>query len=285
MYTIPILELKDTHVGSSSSMISEAIAYAGAYDHAVILGCGYCTEIPVGEVRCIFRNTDLVERDGDVLGVLEKNIGQEEEPGHVLSFYHADVTGAIASAGREGLKAIEYCDDANECLDHFAEILNNLRPDFWKPSHGQLYDLIICSVVLTELEKNIRQKLVDVFAEKFSDCTDLLSTYQPWREASWDLARRLETDFIHYLDSIVKPDGIIYLSSTVQVSWLQQAAPDKLVTDGAWLMTRTSSLTDYLGPQHQILAKDKWNWISKEREDHYWGKVYGVQAITYKYKQ
>lgn len=72
--------------------------------------------------------------------------------------------------------------------------------------------------------------------------------HKSWCESVWNFARNLEDGFIEHLGTLIKPQGIIYLSDTVHVSWLTKLDAQSVATEGRWITLRTSRLTDYLRP-------------------------------------
>jgi hypothetical protein len=84
------------------------------------------------------------------------------------------------------------------------------------------------------------------------------------------------------LEQLSAPGGIVYLSDTVHVCWLLQTDSDTVTTEGSWIASRTSRLADYMLPTYEILKEGSWNWMRKEQEGPYWGRLYGVQALTYR---
>jgi hypothetical protein len=109
-----------------------------------------------------------------------------------------------------------------------------------------------------------------------------LSTHKSWCESIWNFARKLEDNFIEHLSTIIKPHGIVYLSETVHVSWLTQLDKQSVFTQGSWITLRTSRLADYLRPSDEIINEKSWDWLREGREGNFWGRLYGVQAVTYR---
>lgn len=263
-------------------MIQEAADLCKQHKCVIVLGCGPCVEIPVESLAKKFTDIDFVEQGERSLRLLKCKT--QQLPSQVrMNFYHADLTGLIQKTEAAAHKAVDCSNNAEQCIDKFCDILNASVADFWQPPASRTYDLVICSVLLTQLELSVREKLNQVFACNYPNSTQLLSDYDPWRTATWNFARKLEENFIRYLDSLVAPGGIIYLSSTIQVSLLKQVNSNWFVSDGAWIMTKTAQLEDYLTAHHSILQKNRWNWLSTEHTDEWWGRLYGVQGLIYKH--
>jgi hypothetical protein len=106
--------------------------------------------------------------------------------------------------------------------------------------------------------------------------------HKSWYKSVWNFARNLEDGFIKHLGTLLKPQGIVYLSETVHVSWLTQLDEQSVSTEGRWITLRTSRLTDYLCPSDTIIKEQHWDWLREDKEGDFWGRLYGVQAVIYR---
>ncbi len=271
----------DTHLLSSVGMIKEAAALAEPGNIAV-LGCGRCTEIPVRLLNETFDQVDLIDIDEEALGIVNERCRQWNDKKNVCQFHCADLTGLIAVVERRANALIADAVNPIECLEQLGVLLESAEPDFWEPSHQQRYDLIICSTVLTQLQALVRESVEKIYLERFPEYAPALVKHKTWRESIWNFARNLEDAFIEYLGTLIKAEGIIYLSATVHVSWLTQLADQSVYTEGSWIATRTSRLADYLWSSDTIIKERHWDWLREEREGCYWGRLYGIQAIIYR---
>lgn len=280
-YQVSIEAIKDTHVESSIEMINKAISLSNSR-FAAVLGCGLCNDIPVQTLVSGFNHIDFVDFNIHSLKAIKREYRKWIETRNIFSFYNTDLTGLAVRIESKGHEIITQNTKPLPCLSELGQLLTSGDPDFWRPPTGIKYDLIICSAVLTQLEAGVRQKLTEAFLNKFPEHKSELSSYEPWRKATWDFARRLEDAFIDHLDLLLMQGGTIYLSDTVNVCWLLQPDPNTFASYGAWIATRTSRLADYLRPWHEILTEGKWNWVWRGQEGPYKGRLYGVQAIIYK---
>ena len=271
----------DTHNLSSVAMIAEALTLADS-GNAAVLGCGRCTEIPIRLLNEKFDRVDLIDLDGDALSVVNEQCRQWNDEKNVYQFHCADLTGLIETVKRRAGKLVADAIDPVECLEQLGELLESTVPEFWVPPHKQRYDLLICATVLTQLQALVRESVEKVYFERYSEHAPALLKHRPWCESVWRFARNLEESFFEHLGALVKPQGIVYLSATVHVSWLTQRDQRSVSAEGRWIATRTSRLADYLRPNNSIIEERHWNWLREGREGDFWGRLYGIQAIIYR---
>lgn len=274
----------ETHLISSVCMINEAVTLADSGGVAVI-GCGRCSEIPIRELNKKFDRVDLIDIDGAALDFVRAQYEQWNDKKNAFHFYFADLTGMIATVERRAGELVANTVAPLECLEQLGVLLESTAPEFWAPPDSQRYDLVICSMVLTQLQALVRESVEKIYLARFADHAPALLTHKPWRESLWNFARSLEDGFIEHLRTLIKPQGIIYLSETVHVSWLTQLDDQSVSTPGRWITLRTSRLADYLRPSDTILAEKHWDWLREEKEGNFWGRLYGVQAVIYRVSQ
>ena len=269
------------HIHSCLAMIAEASALAGS-GSAAILGCGCCKEIPLRQLTQKFDMMDLVDIDEIALATVNQQCRQWHDARNVCLFYCADLTGMIASVGRRASKIVAKTVDPVACLEQLGVLLESTAPEFWVPHHGERYDLLVCSMVLTQLQALVRESVEKIYLERFPEYVHAMLKHKSWCASVWNFARNLEDGFIEHLGTIIKPQGIVYLSETVHVSWLTQRDEQSVSTEGRWITLRTSRLTDYLHPGDTIINEQHWDWLREDKEGDFWGRLYGVQAIIYR---
>jgi hypothetical protein len=270
--------LVDTHVASSAGMIAEAAALAQPA-RAAVLGCGRGAEIPVRLLKESCRHVDFVELDADALSVVEAQCRSDEQGKADCFFHPADLTGLGEQAASRAREIVAGATDPSECVGQLGELLAASVADFWRPVDGQGYDLVVCSTVLTQLEASVREGVEKVFLDRFPGHSSAMMLHGGWKKTLWDFARRLEDGFVGHLRSLLNPRGVLYFSETVHCCWFGELGPSEFVAEGAWLMTRTSRLADYLTPSDEIVSERKWNWVWRRTEGPYCGRLYGVQAL------
>ncbi len=271
----------EMHFLSSIGTIKEAVVLANSSSVAV-LGCGRCTDIPIRLLNEKFDLVDLIDIDSDALNIVSAECKRWNDEKNSYQFHCADLTGLIATVERRASELVANAVNPIECLEELGVLLETTAPEFWEPPQKQRYDFLICSTVLTQLQALVRESAENIYLGRFPEYASALLKHKPWCESLWNFARNLEDDFIEHLDKLVKPQGIIYLSATVHVSWLTQFNEQSVVTEGSWIATRISRLADYLRPSNMIIKEQQWDWLREEREASYWGRLYGVQAIIYR---
>ena len=271
----------DAHVFSSVTMMTEASALAGS-GSAVVLGCGRCGEIPIRLLNQTFDVVDLVDIDGDALAVVDEQCNQWNDEKNVCQFHCADLTGMIARVERRASELVANAVDPIECLEQLGVLLESTAPEFWAPPRRQRYDFLVCSMVLTQLQALVRESVEKNYLKRFPEYAPAMLKHKSWCDSAWNFARNLEDGFIEHLGTLIKPQGIVYLSETVHVSWLTQLDEQSVSTEGSWITIRTSRLADYLRPSDTIIKEQHWDWLREEREGDFWGRLYGVQAVVYR---
>jgi hypothetical protein len=262
-------------------MILEAAALAGS-GRAAVLGCGPCSDIPLRALGRTFEHIDLVDLDARALQAVEAQYRSWSDATAVCTFHHAELTGLLSRITPSARAIAAEAQDPAACLDRLGRLLVSSKPNFWSPEDGAKYDLVIGSVILTQLEIPSRREVWNSYLQRFPNETPSGSALSGWKRCSWDFARQVENAFIGHLPSLVSPQGLVFLSATVHICWLTQSDSETFESEGSWVATRTSRLTDYLSEKDQIVKTDRWKWIKREREGKYWGRLYGVQAVLYR---
>lgn len=271
----------ETHLISSVCMINEAVTLADP-GSVVVLGCGRCSEIPIRVLNEKFNKVDLVDVDRAALDFVRAQYEQWNDKKDSFQFHCADLTGMISRVEPRAAELVANAVAPLECLEQLGVLLESTAPEFWAPLNSRRYDLVICSMVLTQLQALVRESVEKIYHGRFPEYEPAVLTHKPWRESLWNFARNLEDGFIEHLRTLINPQGVIYLSETVHVSWLTQLDEHSVSTPGRWITLRTSRLADYLRPSDTILAEKRWDWLREEREGNFWGRLYGVQAVIYR---
>jgi len=271
----------ETHLFSSVGMIKEALRLADSGSVAV-LGCGRCTEIPLRLLNENFDRVDLIDTDSDALDFVRAECKRWNDARSGYRFHRADLTGMIATVERRACELVANTVDPIECLEQLGLLLESTGPKFWTPPRRQRYDFLVCSTVLTQLQALVRESVEKIYLGRFPESEPAMLRHKSWCDSAWNFARNLEDGFIEHLGTLIKPQGIVYLSETVHVSWLTQLDEQSVSTEGSWITIRTSRLADYLRPSDTIIHEQRWDWLREEREGDFWGRLYGVQALIYR---
>ena len=276
----PIEIQTDFHTYESKRIIIEACQ--NSHDEAaVILGCGRCGEIPLRELANRFQKIDLLDINGKALQFVEQETITWNSK-NKLKFYHDDLTGVMANVQSEAQQIVSENANPMICLRQLGDLLKTTKYNFWTSPEKKKYDLVICSMVLTQLQAVVRESIEKIYLQRFPNCLDALTSDVVWCKALWSFARDIEEEFISHLKKLTRPNGIIYLSATVNVSWMVQTDEESVIAEGHWIATKSSQLLDYLGNDSEVVKFKKWNWLRQEEEGEYWGRLYGVQALIYR---
>lgn len=271
----------DSHLHSSVGMIKEALLLADSGSVAV-LGCGRCTDIPIRLLNEKFHRVDLIDIDSDALKFVRDESNQWHDAKNACRFYCADLTGMLATVESRAAGVVANCADPPECLEQLGNLLMSTPRKFWRPPESRRYDFVVCLLVLTQLQALVRESVEKIYLRRFPEHAAELQEHKSWRASIWNLARNLEDSFVEHLSALTKPQGLVYLSETVQVSWLTQLDAQSVSTEGSWITLRTSRLSDYLRPRDTIINEERWHWLREGREGNFWGRLYSVQAVFYR---
>lgn len=152
----------ETHLFSSVGMIKEALVLADS-DSVAVLGCGRCTEIPIRLLNEKFDRVDLIDIDGEALNFVRAEYKQWNDQKNAFQFHCADLTGMIARIEHRASELVEKAVDPVACLEQLGVLFESTAPEFWAPPRGERYDLLVCSMVLTQLQALVRE-----IVERFS---------------------------------------------------------------------------------------------------------------------
>lgn len=271
-------EVRTAYIEESAKWIQMA-ASVTAGGCAAILGCGNCQEIPLSCLEQTFQHVDFVDIDERAIHVLRDKMTGYRARHDVFQVHHADLTGVSPKLEAAAREVVGEASDPHRCLGELAELLVSASPLFWSAPGGTCYDLVVCSSVLTQLQARVRSVVEAAFLERFQAFAFALRSQEQWRRCAWQFARNLEHGFVDHLRRLAGPNGVIYLSDTIQVWWLKQVGPKEFESPGYWLTTESSRLRDYLPPWVEILAEGGWPWILERTEGPYWGRLYGCQAL------
>src|SRR5512138_41018 len=195
IFQLPSNVLEDTHIRSSQTLIAQAATLAGS-GYAAILGCGPCTEMPLYRLGTQFERVDLIDLDESALQAVKTRCQQWTDLAGPFTFHHADLTGLISQLEPSARDVVTRATEPLTCLTQLGELLAAATPNFWRPADGELYRLIVCSAVLTQLQATVRACIENLFRARFPEAATALASHEPWRQSIWNFARRLEDAFI-----------------------------------------------------------------------------------------
>ena len=214
---IQVAPAVDRHGQESRRMILAA-AEQVLPEQAIVLGAGLCQEIPLRELVLRFRRITMNDLDKTLLEQAVKNANLTAEQVGKLDMQVTDLTGAADLFVQEAAQCLEKIAEPNAAMGRLAEVAEAIRPTVLEDAAK--YDLVIASCVLCQLHVASYNRVVRLFAAKFPGHERELGQSQPWSQAVYNCARRMEAAFMTGLHRLVTPNGRIYLSDTVQVAFV-----------------------------------------------------------------
>jgi hypothetical protein len=246
---------------------------------AVVLGGGPCEEIPLVALLQQFDEVLLNDLDESpvkrAIDALPKDTGLRGK----VSVSIADLTGATADALSRVDQTLLESDTPASAATAIARALDAVRPEPF-PIAGR-YDLVVCSCVLVQLHVALTSGTAERFAARFPGQADVLAESTDWQSALARLARRMEERFVDDLANLVTDTGLVYLSESVQVCFLQLAPDGRWQTPGTYRMTRTTDLADYVAARFEVIGRARWEWVvdaPQTATDS--GRLFDVQALV-----
>jgi hypothetical protein len=276
-FSLNVKTINENHFSMSKALIMEAYRLVNQ-QMVLVLGCGHCKEIPIRDMVDAL-HMDMVDLDEGTLQELRGDLMSIGINLKKVSFHSEDITGSIAPLSEEAEKALKASSDAHKSLTILSNIIGNARPDFWTPTAKYPYNLVLCSLLLTQLQAFILSKIERIFIETFPESKDILRTHQDWIDAKFGFSRRLENGFVTHLKSLAAIEAIIYVSDTVRVWFTERIRDDLFLTEGYWLTLKTNRLADYFDSSYEIIKQNSWLWFVPNSESNPGGKLYEVQAL------
>lgn len=272
--------VEDQHIAKSQQMILAA-AEQTATGSAIVLGPGRCSELPVETLAKRYDSIDLVEMDKAALDEGLAGLSLNDALTSKLNIHRRDLTG-VMDVFEAGLKKITGDEtDFDAALVRMTELLESIEPKY--PAIKQEYDLVVASVVLSQLHVAVSNLALTRVAEQWPDHVQTLRASRPWTQAMLKLAQALEPAFVRYVQALLAAGGRIYLSATMHTCFLHAAQDGGWYTDGRYRMTVRNGLADYLGDGFDIEAHDSWFWIAKQPvATKQVGRLFVVEAIAIK---
>ncbi len=269
------------HGFRSRAAVTEALETA-APRRVVVLGCGDGETLPLAPLLETAEVIDFVDYDAEELTRLSETLDPATPDDLAVGVHEVDLTGCIDEVRRWADDILTGEGDADSCLDEMILRLADTRPRFWAPETGERYDLVVCANVLTQLAVPVMAAVDAAWQGRFPGLTSNPGTRDRWNRAMWTFTRNLENAFIGHLDDLAEPGGSIYLSATVHVHGVDRGADGRPQIGGAWIMTATPRLRDYLRPWHRVDSESQWEWWLEQPTSPVWGRLYRVQAVTYR---
>lgn len=191
----------------------------------------------------------------------------------------ADLNGLTAPALAAMARQIASAADPEAAIRAMANVLDNVQPGAF-PIGGR-FDLVVCSCVLSQLHVALTHQAAQLFAAKYPAGRELLAQSDTWKQALESAARRMEDRFVAHLAALVTDEGLVYLSESAQVCFLQLAPDGQWQTPGTYRMLRTKDLADYVRGQFDVVGRARWEWVvDAPQSASDVGRLFDVQALV-----
>lgn len=266
------------HQQESRRLIARA-AEAVAPGRAIVLGAGACEEIPLAQLVARFGQVTLNDVEPGPLqrAVTAANLAPPDR--EKIEMHVADLTGTTGPLLEKIASALETSADVGSAIDRMAEMVAGQEVG------GLLlagkYDLVVASCVLSQLHFGLTHRAGDLLANRFPGAIEQLRVAARWTTALYQLARRVEARFIDDLIMLASDGGLIYLSESVQMCYLQWTPSGQWQTQGTYRMLRSTDLSDYVDRRCAITDRGRWEWVERPpTEAGQTGRLFDVQALV-----
>ncbi len=274
--------LEVNHIAMSKRMIRKAYGLTDR-GSVLVLGCGSCKEIPI-EALIAASPLHLVDIDGEALRGVRDDLASKGMDLDGVTFTNEDITGLIAPLSREVEAALTTTSDAHDACRRLAHLLDHAEMAFWSPRHGTRYSLIVCSLVLTQLQAVALSRLEGIFLKHYPAGRSVLAAHKDWNHTKFRFARRLEEAFVDHLKLMAARNAILYVSSTIRVCYMKRMVSGLFSTQGSWIAAKTGCLADYFASGDETIREASWPWFLLRQENGSDGRLYDVQALTLRLK-
>lgn len=265
------------HRDQSRRMILRA-AESVAPGRAAVLGAGACEEIPLAELAERFSQVTL---NDFVAEPIEQALGALALPPASwakLNVQVADLTGITEPTLDRIEAALAVAGDVASAIDAMGQVLDEAEAGPW-PIAGR-FDLVVASCVIGQLHVALTHEAAARFEARFPGRAESLRQSDAWEVALDRIARRMEDTFVADLALLVASGGLVYLSESAQMCYIELTADRRWKTEGTWRMLRTKDLADYVRDRFAIVERDRWEWVvAAPAGVGETGRLFDVQAL------
>ena len=82
------------------------------------------------------------------------------------------------------------------------------------------------------------------------------------------------------LARLTGPGGLVYLSESAQMCFVEPTTGGKWQSEGTWRMLRSTSLTDYFDARFEVVGRARWDWVVTPPGATDRMRWYDVQALV-----
>ncbi|WP_419534497.1 hypothetical protein [Endozoicomonas sp.] len=259
------------HFVLSRRSIEKAASIPSQKNHAVIMGAGNLTDIPIETLAKTYKKVTLVDIDTSSPRVAISNRLSSEYKSK-LAYMQADLTGVMNQLCLlirhvvDGLPSPETNTEKEELLALFETRLDEVYRkglSFQGEYPNVRGDFVSVSLVLSQLSVLIRDYAQSCFNEKY-DFPEIPDSTR--KTAAYDaLSDKMQADFLDAVVKTVEPEGVVYfgISKSLNIDicdnfgqW-QQSAQVELVKD--------ETMIDWLS-QFEVKDESSWQWCDLDGE-------------------
>jgi hypothetical protein len=266
------------HQQESRRKIAKA-AEAVSPGRVVLLGAGSCEDIPLAELVARFQKVTMNDVELAPLGRALAAAKIDQRSRQKITTHIGDLTGVTEPLLAKIKAVVTASTDADSAIKQMAALVA-AQPAVGMAPAGK-FDLVVASCVLSQLHFGLTHQARDVFAQRFEDQAEALVKDERWTAALYQLARRVEARFIDDLTSLIAADGLIYLSESTQMCYVEGTHSGQWKTEGTYRMLRTTELADYVDSRFTITDRGRWEWVvSPPAQVGQIGRLFDVQALV-----
>jgi hypothetical protein len=212
------------------------------------LGAGACQEIPLAELAARFDKITLNDVDEQPLRQAVEALALEADVRAKIHIEVADLSGVTQTALAS--------------IDRLLATAADPR-------------------VLSQLHFDLAHQAAAKLESRFPGAAVDLRRSSAWTAALYRTARQMEERFVDALANVVTDRGLVYLSESVQMCYIELADDGGWQTEGTYRMLRTTDLADYVRGRFAIRARGRWEWIvSPPAAAGETGRMYDMQALV-----
>jgi len=246
---------------------------------AVVLGAGHANDIPLAELVARFGQVTLNDVELAPLGHAMAAAKIDQTSRQKVITHVGDLTGITAALLAKIGAVVDAGTEPSAVIEQMAVLAAGQTAAGMFPN-GK-FDLVVASCVLSQLHFGLVHGAREAFAKRFPNDVQALATSERWAGAVYQLARRAEKQFIDDLHALVADQGLIYLSESVQMCYVELTHSGQWKTEGTWRMLRTKDLADYVDSRFTITPRGRWDWVVARPETvGQTGRLFDVQALV-----
>jgi len=246
---------------------------------ALILGAGRSAEIPLAVLATRFERITINDIDRVELEQGLAAAGLDDAARAKLDVRVADLTGVTDELLGKINAALHEAEEPDAAIETMARLVDEQTlPGM--PIEGQ-YDLIVASCLMSQLHFALLHRASDAFEGRFHGEGERVRNSVRWTSSLYEMARRMEKQFVDDLHARLAQGGLIYLSDAPQMCSIKLTADGQWQTEGTHRLLRTKNLTDYLDKRFVTVAHQRWHWITfPPQEPGQSGRLFDVQAVV-----